>query len=185
MGIHYIGEMDKGELNRTLLDQITDGQLEWTKLLNPYDITTIGSGETYREYPIYCDSARFASELKKRFPREEHGAIDQYVKLVEEHMKGYDDIVGALKLVPLALAQLLIKTGVVKFLNKHLTNQRTTADVIRSLTKDKDLQTIFSYCWGDYGSPPEESSFITQALLMQHFWKCGGKPWHNFSDLLQ
>ena len=120
MGIHYIGEMEKGELNRTLLEQITDGQLEWTKLMNPYDITTIGSGETYREYPIYCDSARFASELKKRFPGEEHGAIDQYVKLVEEHMKGYDDIVGALKLVPLPLAEFIIKTGVVKFLNKHL-----------------------------------------------------------------
>ena len=27
VGIHYIGEVSKGELNRTLVDQITDGQL--------------------------------------------------------------------------------------------------------------------------------------------------------------
>ena len=27
VGIHYIGEISKGELNRTLVDQITDGQL--------------------------------------------------------------------------------------------------------------------------------------------------------------
>ena len=27
VGIHYIGEISKGEINRTLVDQITDGQL--------------------------------------------------------------------------------------------------------------------------------------------------------------
>ena len=35
VGIHYIGEISKGEINRTLVDQITDGQLG--KLVRKFD----------------------------------------------------------------------------------------------------------------------------------------------------
>ena len=35
VGIHYIGEISKGEINRTLVDQITDGQLG--KLVRIFD----------------------------------------------------------------------------------------------------------------------------------------------------
>ena len=35
VGIHYIGEISKGEINRTLVDQITDGQLG--KLVRNFD----------------------------------------------------------------------------------------------------------------------------------------------------
>ena len=180
VGIHYIGEVKKGQINRTLLDQLTDGQLEWAELTSPYDITTIGRGDNYREFPIYSDHVKYAEALKTKFPKEEHQAIDKYVSLIYEHMNNYDDIVGALKLIPLSLANVLIKSGILKFLNKHLCSQKTTSETIRKLTKNKELQTVFSYCWGDYGSPPDESSFITQALLMVHFWKSGGKMLYYF-----
>ena len=29
---------------------------------------------------------------------------------------------------------------------------KTTLQVVKELTKNKDLQTIFTYCWGDYGN---------------------------------
>ena len=42
VGIHYIGEMSKDRINRTLVDQITDGQLEWEKLDEEFDVVSIG-----------------------------------------------------------------------------------------------------------------------------------------------
>jgi len=181
VGIHYIGKVKHGELNRTLLDQLTDGQLEWAELTNPYDITIIGSDSmgskelgNYTEYPIYHDSKRFAVELKKKFPGiQEQQAIDSYVSLVEEYVAKFQEVLGLLKLLPLPLTKLFVKSGLINKMNKHLANQRKTSDVIKDLTDNKDLQTIFTYCWADLGTPPTDSSFLTQAALMAHFWTCG------------
>ena len=38
VGIHYIGEVGQGRLNRTLIEQISDGQIEWKKMEDAYDI---------------------------------------------------------------------------------------------------------------------------------------------------
>ena len=37
MGIHYIGEVGVGRLNRTLVEQISDGQIEWNQMEQAYD----------------------------------------------------------------------------------------------------------------------------------------------------
>ena len=42
-------------------------------------------------------------------------------------------------------------------------------EVAQSLTKNKDLQTIFCYCWGDYGTIPSMSHFSMHALLVNHY----------------
>ena len=38
MGIHYIGEVGPGRLNKTLIEQISDGQVEWNKMETAYDL---------------------------------------------------------------------------------------------------------------------------------------------------
>ena len=38
VGIHYIGEVGPGRLNKTLIEQISDGQIEWKKMEDAYDI---------------------------------------------------------------------------------------------------------------------------------------------------
>ena len=38
VGIHYIGEVGPGRLNKTLVEQISDGQIEWKKMEDAYDI---------------------------------------------------------------------------------------------------------------------------------------------------
>ena len=172
VGIHYIGEIDHGRYNRVLVDQLTDGQLEWAPLMNPYDRVTIGLGDKMREYPIYHDLARFAHELKQIFPFEEHTAIDEYVKLVKEYANSPKTITGVLKFMPIPLVKFLFKIGCFK--NELNTFKETTASVITKLTKNKDLQTVFSYCWGDYGTEPAVSGFKTHAGLISHFGGTGG-----------
>merc|ERR1712106_87551 len=46
-------------------------------------------------------------------------------------------------------------------------------DVVTGITSNKDLQTVFMYCWGDYGCPPSKSNFTMQALLNRHFMRGG------------
>ena len=42
VGIHYIGKMSNGQFNRTFLDQISEGQIEWAPLDDAYDVVSIG-----------------------------------------------------------------------------------------------------------------------------------------------
>lgn len=65
-----------------MLDQLTDGQLEWEPLGNPYDHVVLGPPDHRRVYPIYSGKERFPAELKRCFPGEEK-AIDEYIRLVK------------------------------------------------------------------------------------------------------
>ena len=45
--------------------------------------------------------------------------------------------------------------------------------VVQRLTKNKDLQTVFCYAWGDFGTEPSKASFLMMADLNNHFLKNG------------
>ena len=64
VGIHYIGEISKGEINRTLVDQITDGQLG--KLVRNFDYE--------RAKPAAFES-RFFKELRCRLLNKQSSRI--------------------------------------------------------------------------------------------------------------
>lgn len=81
-GIHYIGDLLPHKPFRCMLDQITNGQLQWEPLDNPFDHVVLGPPENRRHYPIYSGRNRFPDELKKCFPGEEK-AIDEYMRLVK------------------------------------------------------------------------------------------------------
>lgn len=81
-GIHYIGDLQDHKPFRCMLDQMTNGQLQWEPLENPYDQVVLGPPENRRRYPIYSGRKRFPEELKKCFPGEEK-AIDEYLKLAK------------------------------------------------------------------------------------------------------
>lgn len=36
-GIHYVGQLDTPSISRTLVDQISDGQIQWTPLDENFD----------------------------------------------------------------------------------------------------------------------------------------------------
>lgn len=81
-GIHYIGDLLEHKPFRCMLDQLTDGQLQWEPLENPYDQVVLGPPDNRRVYPIYSGRTRFPDELKRCFPGEEK-AIDEYMALVK------------------------------------------------------------------------------------------------------
>ncbi|XP_027897821.1 all-trans-retinol 13,14-reductase-like [Xiphophorus couchianus] len=168
VGIHYIGGLMDHKPFRCMLDQMTNGQLEWEKLENPFDHVVLGPPENRRSYPIYSSSARYSEELKKRFPGEEK-AIDEYLKLVKKTGKGIW-VMAVLKLCPLPLAKFLIHTGLVKHLSYfYKMAPRSLTDVVNELTENKDLRAVFTYIFGTYGNLPKDSSFSMHSLLTTHY----------------
>lgn len=174
VGIHYIGEIGPGELNRTFVDHITDGQLQWQPLDQTYDQITIGFDEQKKAFPVSAGKNKWKNYLLETFPNERAG-IEKFFQMVEA-TKSFDTINGLLKILPLWASWLLIHLRIIHFFCPLWSGiyRCSTGEIIQQLTNDKDLQTILTYCWGDYGSPPFESHFIMHASLVNHFAHTGG-----------
>lgn len=82
IGIHYVGSMQEDNIFRFVLDQITEGQLEWAALSSPFDIVVLEGPNGRKEFPMYSGEKAYIQGLKEKFPQEE-AAIDKYVKLVK------------------------------------------------------------------------------------------------------
>jgi len=173
VGIHYIGEMGSQTLNKTLLDQIGQGQVEWAPLEDDFDVVQIGYDEKTRQYPVATGMEPWKALLNKQFP-DEGEAINKFFHLLETTSKS-STIHGALKLMPLWLVKIILATGVLGLFTNIFKPEYTKSllDVVTGITSNKDLQTVFMYCWGDYGCTPSKTTFVMQALLNRHFMKAG------------
>ena len=74
--------MQEGSFDRFILDQITEGQLDWAALSSPFDIMVLEGPDGRKEFPMYAGMKAYIQGLKDKFPQEE-AAIDKYMKLVK------------------------------------------------------------------------------------------------------
>uniref|UniRef100_A0A3B5MHZ3 All-trans-retinol 13,14-reductase n=1 Tax=Xiphophorus couchianus TaxID=32473 RepID=A0A3B5MHZ3_9TELE len=182
LGIHYIGDLLGDSPFRCMLDQMTNGQLQWEPLEKAFDHVVLGSLENRRSYPIFSGSARYLEELKKRFPGEEK-AIDEYLRLVKVESYHFGSwLFVVLKLCPLPLAKFLIHTGLVKHLSFFFKMApRSLRDVVNELTENKDLRAVFTYIFGTYGTP--YASFAMHSLLITHYLNGAWYPKAGSSEI--
>eukprot|EP00095_Tigriopus_kingsejongensis_P004125 snap_masked-scaffold122_size333723-processed-gene-2.16 protein:Tk04125 transcript:snap_masked-scaffold122_size333723-processed-gene-2.16-mRNA-1 annotation:"predicted protein" len=183
VGIHYIGQMGRPTILRTLVEQVSEGQLEWEPLELAHDVVSIGYGADNRQYPVYGDRERWIAALKIAFPKEYQG-IDGFFALLDETSNA-TAVLGALKLAPLWLVKLVIHTGLIHVFTKLWRGQfrSSTLEIIQELTSDKDLQTVLSYCWPDYGSKPSSSHFMMQSILNRHYMEGAFYPVGGASEI--
>ena len=79
MGVHYIGECANNTLTHTLMNQITEGQLEWTAVGEVIDKVELGVGENRTTHLVTKGKENFRAELKKSFPdAKDHKSIDKF-----------------------------------------------------------------------------------------------------------
>uniref|UniRef100_A0A8C5HFC7 All-trans-retinol 13,14-reductase n=1 Tax=Gouania willdenowi TaxID=441366 RepID=A0A8C5HFC7_GOUWI len=182
VGIHYIGDLLDHKPFRCMLDQITNGQLQWEPLENPFDHVVIGPAENRRCYPIYSGRTRFPEELKKCFPGEEK-AIDEYLSLVKKVGRGIW-LLALLKTCPVPLAKFVVYTGLAKRLSFFFQmSDRSLTDVVNELTENKDLRAVFTYIFGTYGNMPKDSSFSMHSLLVGHYLNGAWYPKGGASEI--
>lgn len=152
-GIHYIGEMAEGILPRVLIDQLTEGHVEWTKMKDVYDKVVLGVGGqgNRREFPVPSGKGAWEKFLIERFPNEEKG-IRKYFELVQQAATTCDLVMGVMKLAPRWLCKLLIWSGVLgRWFPVVPLLSRSLQDVLNSLFSDGDLKAALAYSFGDYG----------------------------------
>ncbi|MEL6987270.1 MAG: NAD(P)/FAD-dependent oxidoreductase, partial [Bacteroidota bacterium] len=168
VGIHYIGEMQKTHgLLYKMFDYVTDGNLEWEDMGEVYDKIIIGDDE----YDFVKGVDNFKNKMKAYFPGEEE-TIDTYVDLVFKAIKasGKFHMNKALPPVVGKLTKGIMARSFYKFSDK------TTYEVLSSLTKNERLIKVLTGQYGDYGLPPKESSFYMHASVAKHYFFGGSFP---------
>ncbi|KAI8477584.1 hypothetical protein Bbelb_446840 [Branchiostoma belcheri] len=183
-GIHYVGRMSESDSSavRVLLDQITEGQLQWACLDEDYDVAVLGTPDQRRWIPIRRGGEQYRRELLKHFPGEEQ-AVQTFLRKTKEVADG-SDILAALKILPLWVCKVLVKTGIVYVLNSFFRHMsRSTKEVLDELTDNADLKTVFAHNFGDHGVLPSKSGFALQASVAEHFREGGYYPVGGASEI--
>nr|XP_025975258.1 all-trans-retinol 13,14-reductase isoform X1 [Dromaius novaehollandiae] len=168
VGIHYVGQMEEGSSPRFLLDQLTEGQLQWAPLPAAFDAVLLGEpggGSTFRLRAGHRD---YFEALKGHFPRET-AAIDTFERLLKSIRSG-PALLVILKMIPLPLARLLCRTGLLSLLSPfYRLASRSLREVVEGLTADRELRAVLSYIFPTYGVLPSRASFSLHAVLVNHF----------------
>ena len=174
VGVHYVGEMGRQTLNKTLLDQICQGQVEWAAHEDAFDVIQLGYGSKARTYPVATGLQAWKDLLHKQFPRETK-AITKYFELLEASTNT-SIIHMALKIIPLWIVRSVIYTGILKYFLQIFRPEFSTTssqELVEGLTRNKDLQAVLLYCWGNYGTPPSRSNFTMHGACVRHIMKQG------------
>ncbi|XP_053706662.1 all-trans-retinol 13,14-reductase-like [Synchiropus splendidus] len=166
VGIHYLGQLHQNSLLKVALDQITEGQLQFTRLEDHFDTLILGQPGHGREYHIHAGKTQMAASLKKQFPGEEK-AIDEFMRLMKLASRR-TPLIAVLKMIPYSLVNFMLWTGLLYRLSSVFRLATTNhSELISSLTQNKDLRALSAYLF--YGVPPKESSFLINALLLHHY----------------
>ncbi|XP_048208538.1 all-trans-retinol 13,14-reductase [Perognathus longimembris pacificus] len=181
-GIHYIGQMQEGSIGRFILDQITEGQLDWAAMSSPFDIMVLEGPNGRKEFPMYSGTKAYIRGLKEKFPQEE-AVIDKYMNLVKAvSNRAVHAII--LKLLPLPVAQLLSKCGLLTRFSPFLhASTQSLAQVLQQLGASRELQAVLSYIFPTYGVTPSHSTFAMHALLVDHYLKGAFYPRGGSSEI--
>lgn len=167
VGVHYVGGMEPGSTIRRLLDDISDGQIQWADMGEVYDRIII-DGE---RYDLPKGRRNLRDYLVSRFPAEEAG-IDGYFDAVRSAASGSLQF-NAAKTLPgpvAAVAGPLMRRDFLRW------SDRTTREVLEELTDDQRLIGVLTAQFGDYGLPPAQSSFAMHAMLVSHYFRGGYYP---------
>ncbi|XP_041827381.1 inactive all-trans-retinol 13,14-reductase-like [Melanotaenia boesemani] len=166
VGIHYLGQLHENSMLKIALDQITQGQLQFTKLEQHYDTLFLGQPDQRRAYHIHAGKTEMAASLKKQFPGDEE-AIDEFIRLMKLASRR-TPLLAILKILPYWLVNLLIQTGLLDRISSvfHLATA-SHSEMMSLLTQNKDLQALSAYLF--YGVPPKDSSFLINLLLLHHY----------------
>jgi all-trans-retinol 13,14-reductase len=174
-GVHYIGGVnDPASPMRSAFDHVTEGRLQWAAVPDVYDRISIGR----RDYDFPSGTERLRDRLIADFPGDKD-AIDRYFAIVEATVRASGRY-WAEKAIPEPAARLvggLLRSGFLKFAS------RTTAQVLASLTRNRELTAVLTGQWGDYGLPPAQSSFGAHAIVAQHYFEGAGYPIGGASEI--
>ena len=160
VGVHYIGELQRGSMMRTLFDFLSDGALEWNCMPDEFERFVYPG----LDFSVPSDPQRYEARLIARFP-DEAGAIRRYFRdlrtVASWHVLGIQQ-----QVMPAPLAFLLAqwrRLGAAKA-------TQTTGEYLKRHFRSPQLKALLATQWGDYGLPPSESAFAMHALVVGSYF---------------
>jgi all-trans-retinol 13,14-reductase len=183
IGIHYIGEMKSNTVTRLLINQLTEGQLQWVHLEEEFDVVALGEPGKQKFYPFRAGGPKaFKEAILEKFPKEEK-AVDKFLALLRDvrvNMKG----LVLVKALPKWIVRILSATGALGLMTTYFKHaRRTVKEVLDEITDDEDLKAVLSYSWGDYGSYPAHGSFALHSALINHYLYGASYPRGGASEI--
>lgn len=177
VGIHYIGEVQReNSIIKKVFDYISDDQLQWTDMGDVYDKIIIGE----KEFDFIKGVQNFKNQLYSYFPNDKK-AIDEYVNLVFEAVKTSQKFYMD-KALPKMMSWLFGKKLRTPF---YAFSDKTTYEVLASITKNEELIKVLTGQYGDYGLPPKQSSFVMHAAVARHYFTGGSFPVGGSSEIVK
>ena len=177
VGIHYIGEVQRpNSVIKKLFDYISDEQLKWADMGEVYDQIIIGD----KTYDFVKGTQNFKTKMAEYFPAEEE-AIAKYVDLIFAANKASQNFYMDKALPPMVskVSGPMMRRAYYKYSDK------TTYEVLKSLTNDEELIKVLSGQYGDYGLPPKQSSFAMHASVVRHYFSGGSFPIGGSSQIVE
>ena len=159
VGVHYLGAMEEGELTYDIFDYISDGQLKWDKVQDPYDIFWYPDFQ----FGAVSGAENMKKDLIERYPEEEE-AIDQYFKDIEKSIVwGRDRFLSISTPRPLAAAANYMVSRKEEFF------LQTAQEYFDKRIKNEQLKALLLSQWGDYGIAPDKAVFWIHASVAAHY----------------
>ncbi|NPA25998.1 MAG: NAD(P)/FAD-dependent oxidoreductase, partial [Chloroflexi bacterium] len=162
VGVHYIGA-DAARPDTLLgrLFQVVTPDVQWASLGPVYDRIVIRD----RAFDFAAGRRAWREGLLQHFPHQRE-ALDAYIREVRAAVRKSLPFY-TLKALPQPWERLMRSVALRGF-NRYAS--QTTAQVLRQHISDPLLRAVLPGQYGDYGLPPERSSFAMQAALTHHYW---------------
>ena len=169
VGIHYIGgNLDKkNSFIRRLFDYLSNNNLQWSRMDDIYDRIVFPD----KTYNFVTGKQLFIEQLISYFPKEEN-AIRKYIELVNQVFKSSLSYYSN-KALPGIIGSITYPIMTKPFLRYAA---RSTKDVLTEIGCSVELIGVLTGQWGDYGLPPDQSSFGIQAMIARHYYEGGYYP---------
>lgn len=160
VGVHYLGGFGPGQPSQRLFAALLGDRLRMAPIDGAYDRVS------FPGFSIEFDAnaSRYGAALLKAFPGEKEG-IARYVEALGEAQHALETVFAARCAPPVAGSALIW----MKHRSIDRWVQRTTQQVVEECVASPQARAVLSARWGDYGSPPSESSFALHAAVMRQY----------------
>jgi phytoene desaturase len=159
-GVHYLGELGRGEAFANLLDTLgIADKLDFVEL-DPEGFDRFVFPDY--EFTMCKGKERYKEKLISNFPKEENG-IKKYFSVLDKVTKATEASMSS-GTGPLGMLGFLLKHPVML---KY--GRATYQKLLDEVTTDKLLQAVLSAQSATYGLPPGKASALIPLLVLNHF----------------
>ncbi|VDM47258.1 unnamed protein product [Toxocara canis] len=172
VGLHYVLDMYPGSELYKICSAVTDSQVQWQQMQEPFDVAVIGDKQYGR---TAGDHEMFRKQLKEWFPTEKD-KIDAYFDYVNSCLREVPWLFR-MKFFPRLLTRILLKWGIFGSLSKVFKySTRTLIETMQEFGFSNELQVVCSYYCVNYGIPPTRASFWQHWLFLMNsgYYPIGG-----------